>query len=366
MKRRGFTIIEMLVTLTIIGVLASLLLPATNMAREAARQTQCANNLRQMGTALLARAEQDKGRLCSGSFDWANDGAVTDIGWVADLVRDGIAPSEFRCASNPSQISAAYRDLIEMSVADAGNEACAPRLGKAPVTQIDGTIAKNYALTIVDENLAASGADRIAVLTRDVYDRGFNTNYAASWFLVRGGVRLDDSGNLDPADAGCSTDIDHPNVTTGPLTTKQIASARAPSYTIPLLCDAKSNEALTTDFGDRLGGEPMTRTMVGGAITISGLATPSFAAGTARAGASGWWKVWNKETLQDYRGMFPLHRGICNVVMADGSVKQLFDENEDGFINNGFPQNSDFQSGVIEAAPLQLASTYTLTTGDSD
>ncbi|QDV70807.1 hypothetical protein Poly24_45390 [Rosistilla carotiformis] len=366
MKRRGFTIIEMLVTITIIGILVSLLLPAINMAREAARQTQCANNLRQMGTALIARAEQDKGRLCSGSFDWANDGAVTDIGWVADLVRDGLAPSEFRCASNPSQISVAYRDLIQMSVADASNEACAPRLGKDAVTQVDGTIAKNYALTITDNAYGPASTERMQVLTSDVYDRGFNTNYAASWFLVRSGVRLDDDGNLDPIKAACSSEMNSPNVTLGALTTKQIDSARVPGYTIPLLCDAKANDTLSENIGDRLAGELMTRTVVGGAITTSGLVTPSFAGGTAREGASGWWKVWNKETLQDYRGMFPLHRGICNVVMADGSVKQLFDENEDGFINNGFPRDSNFQSDTIEAGPLQLASTYTLTASGSD
>lgn len=91
-RRSGFTLVELLVVISIIGILIALLLPAVTAAREAARNTQCKNNLKQMGLASQNHLSSWRFFPSGGwGYWWAGDpmrgyGSPQPGGWIYSLL----------------------------------------------------------------------------------------------------------------------------------------------------------------------------------------------------------------------------------------------------------------------------------------
>jgi len=117
---RAFTLVELLVVIAIIGVLVALLLPAVQAAREAARRSQCQNNLKQMGLGSLNH-ESTLGFYPTGgwNFDWGPDpnrgfGKKQPAGWMYSLL-PFIEQQNLRSLGSGATIgSAGHREAMQL------------------------------------------------------------------------------------------------------------------------------------------------------------------------------------------------------------------------------------------------------------
>jgi len=96
--RSAFTLIELLVVIAIIGLLAAMLLPALNSAREKGRRVACAANLHQIGVAILAYASDFDNHTPTADYNWDLKASSRPVTWNYILVDRGyLTPKVFQC-----------------------------------------------------------------------------------------------------------------------------------------------------------------------------------------------------------------------------------------------------------------------------
>jgi len=361
----GFTLVEMLVVIFIVAVLVALLLPALGAARASARRAECQSNLRQIGMGLQKHAETNRGAFCSGAFDWQRDGAVTQHGWVADMITLNINVGEMLCPSNPAKLAEAYKQLMESNFPDQVTICNIPIKGDPPEVLPDGSKTGAPCFLMIDSATAATyppnSPARRALVEGDVYEAGFNTNYVPSWFLVRSEVIIEEeAGDMVYAgdhenkwedehddDLSCAAGNKWRNSTAGPLTQVRLDRGLYPAPAVPLMGDgASSLQLLNVPMGDQSAGTAMVPNMTRGPVRKSDGQEVDFTSDQTKSGPGGWYEVWNKNVIQDYTQYAPVHGGVANILFADGGVRTFKDADGDGALNNGLlgPNNIEIGS----------------------
>ncbi len=361
---RGFTLVELLVVITIIGILVAITVPALSAARESARAATCKNNLRQCWVGLSTYSDRTN-KYCSGAFDWQRDGAVTEIGWVADLVSVGVLPGKMLCPSNQIKLSRTYSHLVDPTgtTFSAGNN----KLGSPGGFLPDGVTPKlNPCREIIETPLATGDAALTTLVNKKIFEPGYNTNFTASWFMTRMAANINTFGNqysptgLAPLSVTSNKNLER-QFCVGPLNRARLDSSGIASSIVPMLADAApSGEFLTIDIGDSRSGEQLGCSMTGGPVDPATMKAPATAF-TDPTPYSTWWVTWNA-TVQDYRQFGTPHARACQIVFADGSVRSYNDGSNDELLNNGFPANATtgFNTADIELNTGDIFSKYQL------
>jgi prepilin-type N-terminal cleavage/methylation domain-containing protein/prepilin-type processing-associated H-X9-DG protein len=109
LSRKAFTLIELLVVIAIIAILAAILFPVFGRARENARRTSCASNLKQIGLGLMMYTQDyDENYPAAGMSPTANGPLALGFGWAGDIYPYVKSPQLFVCPSDSSELVAPF------------------------------------------------------------------------------------------------------------------------------------------------------------------------------------------------------------------------------------------------------------------
>lgn len=221
--RRAFTLIELLVVIAIVALLISILLPSLGSAREAARQTKCASNLRQFAAFSLVYSNDNRSYYCSGPFDnrsRSSYGPIDQAGWIADMIKSN--------AGKPGDM------LCQSAVARANQNLAYSRVN-------DSTAFKHFSQSELDE----------------LYRKGYNSNYTQSWYMAYTEMKSNRNTDLDPKRV---------SGVIGPLSDKYLSMV-APSK-VPFFADARTDDTDTVNIDGQINVRAV-KSVTDGPIALS-------------------------------------------------------------------------------------------------
>ena len=308
-QKCGFTLVELLVVITIIALLITILLPSLSSARESARGAKCLSNLKNFGSGFEVYANQTRNQQrTSSAFDHRRDGDVREWGWVADLINLGISnPGKALCPSNRYQISEKVSDYTGAAQTGSDN----PNRWK-----------ENGGIATVPIINPISNPEEAA----EMWDKGYNSNYATTWHFSRGDpTALDGYGsNGDPTDPSkCPGDGD------GPLNDGHLSGGVSPDQ-IAIMGDARVGDSgdseVTPAYADAINTFAGKEVIGVGDYTLESFTdgmNVDYGDVTGDRGRQG----------HEFNDIAPLHNaksddyvgGYANILFADGHADRVYD-----------------------------------------
>ncbi len=321
--RRGFTLIELLVVIAIIAVLIALLLPAVQQAREAARRSQCKNNLKQIGLAVQNFHDTKKGIVPLALNANINTNAEPGAGeatWALELLpyMDGAplykkfdlkkymnaAPNDSVKVNAGSSLPAFYcpsiRSGANLATGTANNYG--PAAG-ATYRAADGATGDYGAIVSVNPVTLVGGVPTIGGATMSFWQAHMN-NPGAQFQAIRPAKYLP-TNTTNPADYACRDSF--AQVTDGLSSTLFIGEKFTPSAWLNKCCGGGgtgpdgSIYSVSGQWNEYAAFRDINTKMI---------TNPNFVTGQADNGP-------NKHGFGSY------HTGMVHFVMGDGAVRAI-------------------------------------------